>query len=126
MRKKLVGSLVGGLLLLAGTLCAFGQETRATLGGKVTDTTGAVIRKATVVVNADETGVVQSTQSNGADDWKVQNLLPGHYRFAVSARGFKTTEHSSIELQISDSKIVDTSLQVSDRKNGSAYRQLAW
>ena len=37
MRKKLVGSLVGGLLLLAGTLCAFGQETRATLGGKVTD-----------------------------------------------------------------------------------------
>jgi hypothetical protein len=92
----------------------------------VTDTTGAVIRKATVVVTADETGVVQSTQSNGAGDWKVQNLLPGHYRFAVSAGGFKTTEHSSIELQISDSKIVDTSLQVSDRKNGSAYRQLAW
>jgi hypothetical protein len=64
------------------------------------------------VVTAEETGVVQTTQSNDAGDWKVQDLLPGHYQFVISARGFKTTEHTSIELQISDNKTLDTYLQV--------------
>lgn len=115
MSSKLKVTVVGGILLLAGTLGGFGQETRATLGGKVTDTAGAVIQKATIVVTADETGVVLSAQTNNAGDWRIQSLLPGHYHFAVSSPGFKTTAHSSIELQIADQKTVDTQLQIGGR-----------
>jgi hypothetical protein len=53
MRNKLAVSFIVGLFVLVGSLCALGQETRATLGGKVTDPTGAVIQKAIVVVTAD-------------------------------------------------------------------------
>lgn len=115
MRNKLVLSLVGGLLLLAGGMCSFGQETKAVLGGKVTDPEGAVIQKAAVVVTADATGVVLATVTNNAGDWRIQSLNPGTYHFKVSATGFKTTEHSSIELQIGDSKFVDVQLQVGSR-----------
>jgi hypothetical protein len=100
-----------GFLLFAGGW-AFGQETRATLGGKVTASNGAVIQHATVVMTADETGVVQAAETNNSGDWRIQSLLPGHYHFEVSAPGFKTIEHSSIELQIADQKTVDVQLQV--------------
>lgn len=113
--KSTITVIMGFLLLIAAGIGAFGQETRATLGGKVTDPTGAVIQKATVVVTADETLVIYSAETNKTGNWVVQGLLPGHYHFEVSAAGFKTTEHSSIELQLGDSKTVDVGLLVGSR-----------
>jgi hypothetical protein len=85
---------------------------RASLGGKVTDATGAAVAKATVTVTADETGVVLTTPTNSAGDWILTALLPGHYHFEVSAAGFKTEKRTSIELQLGDVKYVDTQMQV--------------
>src|SRR5674476_357425 len=69
MSSKLKVTVVGGILLLAGTLGGFGQETRATLGGKVTDTAGAVIQKATIVVTADRTTPVSSAVTTIVAFW---------------------------------------------------------
>jgi hypothetical protein len=99
------------LLLLAGGR-AYGQDVRASLGGKVTDQTGASVAKATVTVTADETGVVQTTPTNSAGDWILTALLPGHYHFEVKAAGFKTEKRTSIELELGDVKYVDTKMQV--------------
>lgn len=90
----------------------YAQEARATLGGKVTDTSQAVIPQANVVVTSDETHVTLKARSNGAGEWELLNLLPGHYHFNVSAPGFRTTQHSSIELQVGDRKTIDTTLEV--------------
>jgi hypothetical protein len=98
-------------LLLVGER-AFGQDVRASLGGKVTDASGATVARATVAVTADETGVVQTTATNSAGDWMLTALLPGHYHFEVSASGFKTEKRTSIELQLGDTKYVDTQMQV--------------
>lgn len=105
-----IAVLVGFLLLACGW--AYGQDVRASLGGKVTDSQGAVIPNATVAVTSDETGVVQTTNTNSSGDWIVLTLLPGHYHFEVKAPGFKTEERTSIELQIGDKKYVDTRMQV--------------
>lgn len=110
MTLRTIAALAASLLLAAGL--SFGQETRATLGGKVTDPTGAVIPKAVVEVTADETGVVNTTKANDVGSWYVQDLLPGHYHFKISAPGFKTLEHSSIELVLGDQKNIDAQLQV--------------
>jgi Carboxypeptidase regulatory-like domain len=99
------------LFLCAGG-SAFGQDVRASLGGKVTDRKGAILRNATVAVTAVETGVVETTATNGSGDWIATALLPGHYRFEVKAPGFKTEERTSIELQVGDKKYVDTQMQV--------------
>src|ERR1017187_2704770 len=110
---RMIGTLalMTCLLLLAGGR-AYGQDVRATGGGKVTDPAGAVVASATVGVTADETGVVQTTNTNSAGDWLITALLPGHYHFEVKATGFKTEKRTSIELQVGDVKYVDTQMQV--------------
>ena len=112
-----IGKLVkpAAICLLVGALSfasVHAQEARATLGGKVTDSSGAVIPQADVALTSDETQVQLKTHTNSAGGWEVLNLLPGHYRFTVSANGFRTTDHSSIELQVGDRTTVDTVLQV--------------
>lgn len=111
MRMIGILALMSCLLLLAGER-AFGQDVRASLGGRVADQSGASVAKATVRVTADETGVVQTTATNSAGEWMLTALLPGHYHFQVSAPGFKTEQRTSIELQLGDKKYVDTLMQV--------------
>ncbi len=99
-------------LLFTGGSRAFGQETRASLGGKVTDPQGAVVQKASVVVTSDATGVVQKTTSNNSGDWKISALLPGIYRFEVRAPGFVSAKYTDIDLQVNDQKTIDTSMKL--------------
>jgi hypothetical protein len=115
MSRKISIAITLLCLALFAFYPAYAQETRASLGGKVTDPKGALIQKASIVVVADETGVVYSTKTNNAGAWIVVGLLPGHYRFEVSSPGFKTTEHTSIELQLGDQKTVDVGLQMGSR-----------
>ena len=91
-------------------LCA--QEVRATLGGRVTDAQGAVVPNAQVVVLSDDSNVKTRTKTNGDGNWLAQFLLPGHYRFTVTADGFTTVGRTGIELQAADAKFIDTQLTV--------------
>jgi hypothetical protein len=119
MQKKLIGTIVGlcvtiagCLLLFAGSVCAFGQETRASLGGRVTDAQGAVIQNAVVAVTSDDTRVVQTTKTNNVGEWRIQFLLPGFYHFDVSAKGFMTETRPGLELQVNAVLTVDTQMRV--------------
>src|ERR1019366_1125523 len=76
-RSRFALALVASLLLLfAGSLRSFGQESRASLAGKVTDPTDAVVVGATVTVISVETGVVQTATTNRAGEWRVEALNP--------------------------------------------------
>lgn len=101
-------------LIVFGTLCgtAVAQESRASLGGKVTDVEKATIPNAVVTVKSVETGVSQKTKTNQAGDWNLRYLLPGHYTFTVAAEGFKTADHQPLELQVGDQKTADVQLEV--------------
>jgi hypothetical protein len=90
----------------------YGQDVRASLGGIVTDSNGASIAHATVAVTADETGVIETTETNTAGEWLVSTLLPGFYHFEVKAPGFKDEKRTSIELQLGDKKLIDTQMQI--------------
>jgi hypothetical protein len=59
-----------------------------------------------------ETGVVQTTTTNRAGEWRVEALNPGHYSFEVNAAGFKGAQHDVIELQVGDQKTADVQLQI--------------
>src|SRR5215469_7594998 len=91
---------------------AFAQDARATLGGRVTDAHGGTVPNAVVVVVSDDTAVKQQTMANDQGNWSVGFLLPGHYRFTVSAPGFKTSVHDGITLQAADNKQFDVQLEV--------------
>src|SRR5215472_1046848 len=101
------------LLCLAGSAhLVWGQGSRATLGGRVTDAQGAVVPDATVAVTADDTGVKQTTKTNTQGNWVVQFLIPGRYSFSVSASGFRDLQRHGITLQTGDEKLIDTQLEV--------------
>jgi hypothetical protein len=99
------------IIMLTVVAPSFGQETRATLGGKVVDPNGEVIPGATVTVTADETGVKQTTMTNGEGNWRVQFLLPGPYSFTVEVLGFKKATQS-IKLQVADQKFIDVKIEL--------------
>ncbi|MDE1176390.1 MAG: carboxypeptidase-like regulatory domain-containing protein [Edaphobacter sp.] len=88
------------------------QESRASLAGRVTDPTSAIVPNAIVTVVSVGTGVSRTAKTNGAGEWSVRYLVPGHYTFYITSSGFKRADHGAIELQVGDQKTVDTQLEV--------------
>jgi Carboxypeptidase regulatory-like domain len=109
----LAGRLVCLLIaMVLGATSLQGQQTTATLGGRVFDSQSKVIRNAAVVVTSVERGTQWHSTTNADGDWQVQSLPIGHYSFEVKANGFKALEHAPVELQVSDQKFVDATLSV--------------
>jgi hypothetical protein len=71
-----------------------------------------VIPNAAVAVHSDDTGIDQRANTNQQGNWSVQFLVPGHYRFMVSASGFKAAEQTGITLLTADNKSFDVQLEV--------------
>ncbi|MDQ2777389.1 MAG: carboxypeptidase-like regulatory domain-containing protein [Acidobacteriota bacterium] len=113
-RRSVLRQTVILAVAIAAATQAHAQEVRAAMGGRVTDAQGSAVAKAALVVESEDTNVQYSTQTNNDGNWTVQFLLPGHYRFSVSAPGFKSSERRGIELQASDNKLIDSQLQVGD------------
>ena len=90
-------------LILVALLCfpafAFGQETRSTLTGHVSDPSGARVPDTAIRITNSETGVVTNAKSNSAGDYTVPFLQPGTYRVDASHGGFKNYTHTGLILQ---------------------------
>jgi hypothetical protein len=98
--------LLLALLLPASFLAA--QE----FTGHVTDATGAVIPKATIVARNLETNVNTTTVSTGAGDYTIPLLNPGPYTVTAQATGFEKELRTGIVLQINQTAVVNFSLPV--------------
>jgi hypothetical protein len=75
------------------------QQTRSTLTGRVTDTTGAVIPNAQISIVNTATGAVTRAVSNGAGDYTVPFLVPGPYQVTALSPGFRSYVHNGITLE---------------------------
>ena len=99
-------------LLLLGS-CIVGQEITATILGRVTDASGAVVAGAIIIViNADQGIVARRLTTSRSGDYVVPLLPIGHYDVSVAAPGFKTILESGIELSVNDKRTVNFVLQV--------------
>jgi hypothetical protein len=91
---------------------ALAQETRSTLTGYVSDTTGARVPGAAIVIKDQDTGVVTNTKSNSAGAFTVPFLQPGKYQVTVSMPGFKTYTHTGLELQTEQTVTENFALEI--------------
>ncbi len=80
-----------------------------TLGGNVTDPSGAVVREATVTVASDNPTVEKQAKTDAQGNWSIEIPRPGQYQVTVDAPGFKP-ERAGVELQSADSKKVNMRL----------------
>lgn len=107
-----------GLVFLAACLAilvlpnACQAQTAATIIGTVTDSTGAVVPGATIVVGQPEIGLKRQVESNANGNYVISSLPVGRYSLTAEAPGFKRKIVTGIVLQVSQEAHVDVTLEV--------------
>ena len=106
---------IAALLVLSGfSTLLFGQESRGSISGAVTDPQGAVIAGAQVTVSNVETKVDNRTQTNGDGYFETNLLNPGMYSVTATAPGFKKSVRAGIELNVAGRLNIPIQLEVGD------------
>src|SRR3979490_2063352 len=98
-------------LHLAWPQSAPAQAVGATLSGLVTDSSGAAIPNATVLIKNEATGEVREVTTNGDGIYSAPNLIPGLYELSVTAAGFKKLIQPAITLTVGAQRELNLSLK---------------
>lgn len=94
------------------TMPVAAQGVFGTISGLVTDSTGAVVPGAMVLVKNVNTNVQTSLKTNSAGAYTATSLNPGVYDVTAKAAGFRISAASGIQLQVGANVKVDLTLQV--------------
>ena len=108
MRRLCSTLLVLSLFVIC--MSAHAQTVDTAIGGVVTDSTGAVIPGATVLITNPATGQMKSGVTSATGEFNINYLAPGHYDVRVTANGFKIYEQKALELQINQTARITPSL----------------
>src|SRR5271167_1422668 len=104
------------VLACFGFLClnifpAYAQQTLGSIAGTVTDSSGGVIRGATIKIHNLATGLEQTVTTNSDGSFHITELPIGTYSVTFSRDSFKTEAHSQILVQGNRTTTVNGSLQ---------------
>src|ERR1044071_5570744 len=102
--------VAGAWLVFASTLTA--QTVGGSLQGFVTDSSGAALPRAQVLVLNVGTGATRELTTDEGGRYRVPILPPGDYEIHVTATGFRTLVRRGIQLNIGQTLAVDLSLEV--------------
>ena len=103
-----VAILISGLCLVPFVLSA--QDFRGSLGGTVSDTSGARVPSATVLLRAEASSLGRQTKSASRGEFRFGDLLPGEYRLTVQAPGF-TEANAVVTVAVHTEREVTVSLR---------------
>jgi len=90
------------------------QEFRATISGKIADTTGAMIPGARIVVTETHTNIRMHVISDSGGQYTAPFLLPGDYEISVKMDGFKEFIRKAVHVGAGDHPVIDIRLDVGD------------
>ncbi len=99
------------------------QESRGTVVGQVTDATGAVLPRASVVLTNLDTGQVTRLTTSESGNYSAPLLPPGRYRLEVDFTGFKHFLRDSIELRVNDRLQLDARMEVGPTAESVTVRE---
>jgi hypothetical protein len=119
MNKRMLLSLTAALLIAFLARSTAGTATQPATGkgslhGIVTDSSGAAIPGASVVVSSGIT--VRTVATDEAGQYTVAGLLPGHYRVQIDSAGFTRLVRSGLVLSSGYETEADAQLTVSALK----------
>lgn len=107
------GSLLPIFALLLMSLASQAQTVTATLEGRVSDATGAVLPKATVKAVNNSTGFARTATTSETGDYQMALLPVGTYTVTAELAGFKTYTRQ-VTLTIGQTASVDFALAVGE------------
>jgi hypothetical protein len=103
------------LTLMLLTLCvgrSYGQFDTASLVGRVTDSTDAVIPGAKVTATNVDTNVAISRVTNRAGEYNIPALREGTYRVEVTMPGFESSVTEDVHLEVGTNQRVNMKMTV--------------
>src|SRR6201996_7408476 len=98
-RARSMKKFLAFFLLAVTSVFAYGQAISVNGGsiqGTITDSSGAAVPGATVVIATPDTGYSHSLKSDSAGFYEVGPLNPGSYTITVSASGFKQYQEKTV------------------------------
>src|SRR5436190_18151359 len=110
--RKLMSATVMLLLCFVPSISTFAQTSNATLGGTVSDASGALIPGVTVTATNTATGIVSAVLSNEAGAYQFASLQTGTYKVSAELTGFRTLAYNSVALGVSQQVRLNFTLQV--------------
>ncbi len=90
------------------------QEYRGTIGGLVTDSSGAPVAGAKVIVTEISTNTRSELVTKDAGEYTAAALLPGDYEINVHIQGFKDYLRKSVHLGAGERVVIDIRLELGD------------
>jgi outer membrane receptor protein involved in Fe transport len=111
-RRAFFVSLMAVLVLLMGSARSVAQLSTATAFGNVTDSTGAAVPGATIVLTQTLTNFTRTTTTDGQGEYRAEFLPLGPYTVKVSAPGFTEIVRNGIVLTGTEEAALNFPLQV--------------
>jgi outer membrane receptor protein involved in Fe transport len=99
------------LVCILFAIAAFAQTT-ASIKGTVSDSSGAAIVGAKVIVRNPDAGIERHTQTNSSGDYEVPALPPGLYSVEVQSEKFSTQIAKDLRLEVSKNSVQNFNLNV--------------
>jgi hypothetical protein len=88
------------------------QTVDTAIEGTVTDSSGAAVPGATVIVASSATGLNKQAVTSSTGDYRITYLTPGSYDVTASANGFRTSVQKGVVLQINQQAKVNLLMTV--------------
>ena len=86
--------------------------TTATLSGVVTDPSGAVLPKATLILTSSEKGITRTFTTDNGGRYSFNQLPPAAYSLAIKASGFQTYQQNGIVLNAAETATQNVMLTI--------------
>lgn len=109
---KAVAAIAAFALAVGSGVKGYAQAVYGQINGTVTDTTGAAIPNAAVVVTDVAKGTSVTLQSNGSGEFTADHLIPDEYSVRITVQGFKSFQQTSIRVFADTSVRVDAPLTI--------------
>jgi hypothetical protein len=110
--KSTLSLCLAALLLALAAVPASAQRASASIAGLVTDSSGAPVPGAMVVVKSTSTGLQRTITSNESGYYTITALPAGPYSITVTKEGFSTFGVPELVLQVDQNATANAQLQV--------------
>lgn len=102
------------LFLTFSGITARAQTNNGAISGSILDSSGGAVADAQVQATSVETHSVYTAVSTSTGAYRFSDLVLGHYAITVTAKGFKVSTATGIEVQINSTSSLDITLQAGD------------
>ena len=112
MKRTPLGFFILSIMVLVlGTVTAFGQASTSRLNGVVTDSNGGIIAGATVTLTNEGNNISLTTASTSSGQYVFESVQAGTYTVTVEQQGFKKSVSTGNPVNLSQPAVVNISLE---------------